>query len=159
MKPPFIFLSYLGCALLFSACQTVPSRKQLEAARRAMEESISREPKGDYYVGRRYYKVDYKMWGYVRKPGEPWSDSRLVMFNEDTTLAPDRAANAIGSDNGFEYKLAGQFSGKDVYEPASNGIYPEFILKSAELVSKTPGPIFKSRKALNPEARYYPTPY
>jgi hypothetical protein len=159
MKSPAAFVFCLACALLFGACQTVPSRKQLEKARRTMEESIPREPKGDYYVGRRYYKVDYKMWGYVRKPGEPWSDSRLVMFNEDITLAPDRAENAIGSDNGFEYKLTGQFSGKDVYEPASNGIYPEFILKKAELLSKTPGPIFKSRKALKPEARYYPSPY
>lgn len=159
MKPSASLIIYLLCAFVLGACQSVPSRRQREAARRAMEESIPREPQGDYYVGRRYYKVDYKMWGYVRKPGEHWSDSRLVMFNEDTTLAPDRALNTIGSDNGYEYKLTGRFSGKDVYEPASNGIYPEFILKRAELITTTPGPIFKSRKALDPKARYYPSPY
>jgi hypothetical protein len=32
-----------------------------------------------------------------------------------------------------------------VYEPASNGIYPEFVLKGYELISTTPPPIFKSQ--------------
>lgn len=146
-------------ALFLSACQTGPSARDIAKARAAMEEEIRHEKPGAYFVGRRYYKVDYKMWGYLRKPGESWIDSRLVVLNEDKTYAPDRAANAIGSDNGFEYKISGRFSGQDVYEPASNGIYPEFILERAELISKTPGPIFKNRKALDPKARYYPSPY
>jgi hypothetical protein len=58
-----------------------------------------------------------------------------------------------------EYKIFGRFSGQDVYEPASNGTYPEFILERAELRSKTPGPIFRNRKALDPKERYYPNPY
>lgn len=124
-----------------------------------MEEAIRHEQPGNYFIGRRYYKVDYKMWGYLRKPGEPWTDSRLVVLNEDQTLAPDRTANAIGTDNGFEYKIYGRFSGQDVYEPASNATYPEFLLGRMELVTKTPGPIFKNRKALNPKERYYPNPY
>ena len=48
------------------------------------------------------------------------------MLNEKQKLAPDRAANSFGSDNNYEYKLYGQFSGDTVYEPASNGMYPEF---------------------------------
>jgi hypothetical protein len=146
-------------ALCFTSCQTGRSPKELQKARLEMEEAIRNEQPGNYFIGRRYYKVDYKMWGYLRKPGEPWVDSRLVVFNEDRTLAPDRAQNAIGSDNGFEYKVKGRFSVEDVYEPASNATYPEFILESAELVSKLPGPIFKTRKALDPEARCYPNPF
>jgi hypothetical protein len=32
-----------------------------------------------------------------------------------------------------------------VYEPASNGIYPEFVLEGYELISANPPPIFKSQ--------------
>ncbi|NBV85780.1 MAG: hypothetical protein EBS01_05860 [Verrucomicrobia bacterium] len=149
----------LLCVLLLASCANSPTRRELMLARAALEAAIPNEPKGNYFVGRRYYKVDYKMWGYVRSPRESWAASRLVMFNEDKMLAPDRAQNAIGSDNGFEYRLYGRFSGEKVYEPASNCIYPEFVLERAELISKTPGPIFTNRRALKPEARFFPAPY
>lgn len=153
-------LAPICLSLALGACQTVPTftPQQLEA-RRAMQERIAQEPAGQYFVGRRYYKTDYKMWGYVRKPGEPWSDSRLVMLNENQTLAPDRAARAMGSDNGFEYRLLGHFSGETVYEPASNEFYPEFVLKRAELQTNAPAPIFLNPKALDPNERYYPSPF
>lgn len=124
-----------------------------------MERAIPLEKKGDYFIGRRVYKLDYKMWGYVRRPREGWEVARLVMFNEDRTLAPDRARNAIGSDNGFEYRLKGRFSNDKVYEPASNATYPEFVLEAAELLSETPAPIFRDRRAMDPKRRYYPDPY
>jgi hypothetical protein len=146
-------------ALAFASCQTGRHARDLAAARLAMEEAIPKEPKGDYFIGRRCYKVDYKMWGYVRRPRESWTDSRLVMLNEDKTLAPDRARNALGSDNGFEYRLTGRFSADRVYEPASNAIYPEFVLEQAELLSENPAPIFKNRRALDPRKRYLPDPY
>jgi hypothetical protein len=158
MKLPIQTVILLLSAVFLTSCQFGPSKKEFLRSRRAMEEAIAREPKGNYFIGRRYFKVDYKMWGYLRKPGEPWSDSRLVVFNEDRVLAPDRAVNAIGSDNGFEYKILGRFSGEDVYEPASNGFYPEFILEKVELLTKKPGPIFTTRKAFDPTARYYPSP-
>ncbi len=69
----------------------------------------------------------------------------MVMLNEKQKLAPDRAQNALGSDNNDEYKLYGYFSGDKVYEPASNAIYPEFVLQNYELISTTPPPIFKSQ--------------
>lgn len=149
----------LLCALLFAACQTGRSARELAAARLAMEQAISREPVGDYFIGRRCYKVDYKMWGYVRRPREAWTESKLVMFNENQTLAPDRARNELGSDNDFEYRLWGRFSSDSVYEPASNRVYPEFVLKKAELLSDKPAPIFKDRRALDPRKRYFPAPY
>ena len=159
MKQKSLLLLAAFGALALASCQTGRSARDLAAARRAMEESIPNEPRGDYFIGRRCYKVDYKMWGYVRRPREAWTDSRLVMFNEDKSLAPDRASNAIGSDNGFEDRLRGRFSADRVYEPASNAIYPEFVLEKAELLSEKPSPIFKDRRALDPQKRYYPDPY
>ena len=111
----------------------------------AMAQNIAAEPPGDYFIGRRYFKPDFKFWGYVRRPGQPWSTAQLVMFNEKQKLAPDREQLNFGSDNNYEYKLYGYFSGDKVYEPASNGIYPEFILKGYEVLSTNPPPIFKSQ--------------
>src|ERR1051326_2045352 len=103
------------------------------------------EPPGDYYIGRRYFKPDFKFWGYIRRPGQDWSTAQLVMLNEKQKLAPDRERLAFGSDNNYEYKVYGYFSGDKVYEPASNGIYPEFVLTGYELISTNPPPIFKSQ--------------
>lgn len=154
----FVALSVLSVAV-FSACQSGPSPQALARARVLMEWTIPNEPPGNYFIGRRVYKVDYKMWGYLRRPREPWSDARLVMLNEEKMLAPDRASNQIGSDNGFEYKVFGGFSRDRVYEPASNATYPEFVLKRTELLSTRPGPIFKDSRAMDPAQRYYPDPY
>src|SRR4051812_11551240 len=126
-----------------SGCQLEP--EGIQQARASATQTIASEPPGDYYIGRRYYKPDFKFWGYVRRPGQPWTTSQLVMLNEKQKLAPDRAALSFGSDNNYEYKLYGYFSGDKVYEPASNGVYPEFVLKNFELVSTNPAPIFKSQ--------------
>ena len=137
------FLHLLGLALLLGACAGPP--QGIQQARTDMAARIGTEAPGDYWIGRRYYKPVYKFWGYVRRPGQPWSTSQMVMLNEKQKLAPDRAQNAIGSDNNHEYKLYGRFSGDKVYEPASNAIYPEFVLENYELISTTPPPIFKSQ--------------
>lgn len=130
--------------LLFSSCaETVP--QGIQQARLEMSQNIAAEAPGDYYIGRRYYKPDYKFWGYIRRPGQPWSTAELVMLNEKQKLAPDRERLDFGSDNNYEYKLYGFFSGDKVYEPASNGIYPEFVLKGYQLISENPPPIFKSQ--------------
>jgi len=120
---------------------------------------IAQEPKGDYFIARRYYKVDYKFWGFIRKPGESWANAHMVMLNEQQKLAPDRELGKLGSDNGYEYKFYGNFSGETVYEPASNGFYPEFILKGYELRNISPAPIFKTLGALDPQRRIIAKPY
>ncbi|MEP6937168.1 MAG: hypothetical protein ABI871_03780 [Chthoniobacterales bacterium] len=136
-------LQLLSGALLLSGCETVPLG--IQQARIAMSQRIQSEPPGDYYIGRRYYKPDYKFWGYIRRPGEAWGSAQLVMLNEKQKLAPDREQVNFGNDNNYEYKLYGGFSGDKVYEPASNGIYPEFVLKNYELISTNPPPIFRSQ--------------
>src|SRR5437660_7758726 len=137
------FLQLAVSALVLNGCQTVPPG--IQQARAAVAQSISNEPIGDYYIGRRYFKPDFKFWGYVRRPGQPWSTAQLIMLNEKQKLAPDRERLAFGSDNNYEYKLYGYFSGDKVYEPASNGVHPEFVLKGYEGISTNPPPIFKSQ--------------
>jgi len=128
---------------LLGGCETTPAG--IQAAKVAMAQNYAAETPGDYFIGRRYYKPDFKFWGYVRRPGQPWSESQLVMLNEKQKLAPDRERLDFGSDNNYEYKLYGYFSGDKVYEPASNTIYPEFVLKGYEVISTSPPPIFSSQ--------------
>ena len=131
--------------LLLSGCgSTMP--QGIQQSRLAAAQRIQAEEPGDYFIGHRYFKSSvFKFWGYVRKPGQPWSTAQLVVFNEKEKLAPDRERLSFGSDNNYEYKLWGTFSGQTVYEPASNGFYPEFILKKYEVISTNPAPIFRSQ--------------
>ena len=142
----FLFVSEILLGLfLFTGCGTTMPQG-IQQARVDAAQKIAAEPPGDYFIGHRYFKGSvYKFWGYVRKPGQPWSTAQLVVFNEKEKLAPDREKLSFGSDNNYEYKLYGNFSGQTVYEPASNGFYPEFVLKRYELISTNPAPIFKSQ--------------
>ncbi len=156
-----LYLALLAVAALFiTGCETTSQQAPIDQrARAAMIAAIQSEPLGDYYIGRRYYKEDYKFWGFVRKPRESWASSRMVMLNENQKIAPDREKWQIGSDNGYEYRLKGYFSGDTVYEPASNGFYPEFVLQGMEVINTNPGPIFRVRDATNPKVRVIGTPF
>jgi len=153
-----LLISLALLPLALPGCQTA-AMQQSTQARAAMQAAIAAETPGDYYIGRRFYKRDYKFWGYVRRPQQPWSTAQLVMLDENQKLAPDRAQNTIGSDNNYEYKLQGDYSGQTVYEPASNSFYPEFTLKGYELVSVSPANIFKAPGATDPARRVIPKPY
>ena len=158
LRRPFILLLAFLSSCFFAGCEAVDSNPN-RVSRSAMTDTIKNEPLGDYYIGRRYYKVDYKFWGWVRKPGQPWSTAKMVMFNEHQKLAPDRAGGRLGTDNNFEYKLFGFFSGETVYEPASNGFYPEFVLTGYEVISETPANIYKVPGATDPQKRIISQPY
>jgi len=150
------FLISLVC-LALAACVTLGD--PITAARQeAMNDAIRAETPGDYFIGRRMFKKNYKVWGWVRRPQQSWKDSQLVMFNEQKTLAPDRARNAIGTDNNYEYRLHGYFSGEKVYEPASNIIFPEFVLTGYELRSKNPPDIYSRPIQNQPEANIFMPP-
>ena len=153
----FIFL--LPVIILLSLCSGCATADPNAQSRIAMLADIKAEEPGAYFIGRRYYKVDYKFWGYIRKPGQDWSTAQMVMMNEQTKLAPDRELGKIGSDNNYEYKIYGEFSGQTVYEPASNGFYPEFVLKGYELKSVSPGSIYKTPGATDPQRRVIAKPY
>lgn len=151
------FLILLAALLLpLTGCETTNSTTAHVSP--SVAATIAREPQGNYYIGRRYYKRDYKMWGWVRRPGEPWKNSQLVMMNENTKIVPDREAASIGSDNNYEYRLEGRFTGGKIYEPASNSFYPEFVFTGAQVVSTTPPNIFGDRRALDPKVRLLTPP-
>ena len=127
--------------LLLVGCES-PEKSGIRAAQLAQRAAIFQEPPGDYFIGRRYYNPNYKFWGYIRKPGQPWRDAQLVMLNEKEKLAPDRADNHLGEDNNCQYRIFGRFTGDTVYEPASNHVYPEFMLTGYELIDRNPPSIF-----------------
>jgi hypothetical protein len=142
----FIFAVDVFLAAFFLASCESPMPQGIQQSRAAAAANIQAETPGDYFIGRRYYKIpQFKFWGYVRKPGQPWSTAQLVVFNEKEKLAPDREQLNFGFDNNYEYKLWGRLSGDTVYDAGSNGFYPEFVLKKYELVSVSPAPIFKSQ--------------
>lgn len=153
-----VLLAVLFTSGFFAGCAALDNDPN-RVSRAAMTGAIKAEPPGDYFIGRRYYKVDYKFWGWVRKPGQAWSTAKMVMLNEHGKLAPDRAAGKLGMDNNHEYKLYGYFSGETVYEPASNGFYPEFVLRDYALTSATPANIFKAIGATDPKKRIISQPY
>lgn len=154
MKNPAMLLL---AVLLLSGCEA-PIVTQSSQDRAAITASLAGEAPGNYFVGRRFYKVDYKMWGWVKKPGESWKQAQLVMFNEQKKLAPDREKNAVGSDNDYEYRLAGYFSGEKVYEPASDNFYPEFVLTGTSLISTNPPLIFPDKRWVDPAIRLLSAP-
>lgn len=141
-----------GATLLLAGCEA-PIVYQTPQDRQAVSAAIASEKPGNYFVGYRFYKVDYKMWGWVKKPGERWKDSQLVMFNEQRKLAPDRERLSIGSDNNTVYRLTGSFSGQKVYEPASDRFYPEFVLTGASVMTTNPPLIFPDKRWTDPEIR------
>jgi hypothetical protein len=144
-------LMALVCAILLSACATSSDNSPMSAQQLQMRKlSIASEPAGDYYIGRRYYIERTHLWGYVRRPGESWDRSRLVVMNERFHKVPDRLPEmpsgtgpAFGYDHNHEYRLWGKFSGRRIYDPNSNLILPEFVLQRWELKSESPGWLFK----------------
>jgi hypothetical protein len=154
MRLPILCLA-AATAFALTGCETTGTD---DAARASMNAAIRAEQPGNYFIARRMYKQDYKVWGWVRQPGQSWKTAKLVMLNEQRTLAPDRVAGKIGSDNGYEYKLTGYFSGATVYEPASDGFYPEFILQGAEVRAVSPPNIYLQKRQNNPEVRILQPP-
>lgn len=144
-----------ACALALVGCETIDADAPAKAA---MNEAIKAEVPGDYFVGRRMYKKDYKVWGWVRQPGQNWKTAKLVMLNEQKLLAPDRAKNQIGSDNNYEYTLKGYYSGETVYEPASDRFYPEFVVTGFDVRSTNPPIIYTTKRQNDPAVRILMAP-
>ena len=146
---------FLVPLVLMSSCETVDRDAP---ARAAMAAAIRSEQPGNYFVGRRMFKKDYKMWGWVSDPGHPWKTAKLVMLNEQNRLAPDRVRGTLGDDNNCEYRLEGRFTGETVYEPASDRFYPEFQLTGFEVLNTKPGPIYLDKRQEDPEIRIIMAP-
>jgi len=146
-----------GAALFTTSCTTTgggsSSSGRLPAAAlnhpqvQERNARIAQEAPGNYFIGRRWWTDGTRFWGYLRKPGEPWSESRLVIMNESLQKQPDRVPEegverVHGYDHNYEYKVWGSFTGNTVYDPNSNFRIPEFRLSRYELVSSNPGFLF-----------------
>lgn len=110
---------------------------------------IAGEPTGDFYYGRRYFVNKTRFWGYLRKPREPWSKAKLVMFHEGRKTNPDRypengpPGQRYAFDNNFEYKVYGRYIGREAYEPNSDQFLPVFQLNGYQVVDRQPGWLFR----------------
>ncbi|MDF1811314.1 MAG: hypothetical protein P1V20_03845 [Verrucomicrobiales bacterium] len=129
--------------------KTLPASRMKSAAVQRRNQEIASEPGGDYYIGRRWYTEGTRYWGYIRKPGQPWETSRLVVMDESVTHQPDRlqevpqdGGRGHGFDHNSEYKLWGSFTGRTVYDPNSNLELPLFLLRKYQIVNPNPGFLF-----------------
>lgn len=146
----------LGVPLLLVSCATVDPAD--EQAWMQQDLRIAAEPPGDYWVGRRWWTEGTRYWGYVRRPRQPWAEAKLVVMGERNKLNPDRipadspGPRQHGYDHNHEYQLWGSYSGESIYDPNSNLILPEFVLREYELISASPGFLFHPKERYNPKA-------
>ena len=91
----------------------------------------------------------------MRRPGESWDKSKLVIINERFCKVPDRlpeqpaSGPGYGFNHNYEYHLWGEFSGRKVFDPNSNMVLPELVLRSYKLVNDKPGYLFKPNERFN----------
>ncbi|MFT3990465.1 MAG: hypothetical protein QM680_03550 [Luteolibacter sp.] len=117
---------------------------------------IASEPKGSFFYGRRYYVQKTRFWGYLRQPRQSWDGAKLVMMREDKKRTPDRfsedgpAGRRYAFDQNYEYRINGYYTGKQVYDPNSNQILPEFMLTGYEVVDRQPGWLFRPNDRYDP---------
>jgi hypothetical protein len=150
-------ISSLLCllSLFMTGCETgssPASGPQAEARRR----QIAMEPRGDYYIGRRFHIPHTHFWGYLRSPGQDWSTARLVIMQERFMKIPYRLPEqpndggyAYGDDHNTEYRIFGGYSGRRVFDPNSNMILPEFELRRWEVLNDSPGWLFRPNERFN----------
>ncbi len=140
-----ILILLAGC-LTLTQCNTLKSDCEAVQAR---EREIAAEPKGDYYIGRRYYIPLTRFWGYLREPGQSWRDSKLVIMDESVVHTPDRgyeppvSGATFGKDANVEYTLTGRYTGEKAYDPSTDQILPVFKATSYTVRNDDPGFLFK----------------
>lgn len=146
----------LVLSLTMSGCATNGLSAQQTAQIESRSRLIAMEPRGDYYIGRRYFIPHTHFWGYLRSPGQDWSSSRLVIMNERFQKIPNRLPEepsdggyAYGDDHNTEYRVWGRYTGRKVFDPNSNMVLPEFELRRWEIKDESPGWLFKPSERYN----------
>ncbi len=139
-------LIMLTPCLLLTQCYTLQS--DCEAVQKR-EQEIAAEPRGDYYIGRRYYVPLTRFWGYLREPGQSWRQAKLVIMDESVVHTPDRGYEppvkgaSFGRDANVEYRLTGAYTGAKAYDPSTNQRLPVFKATSYTVTNEKPGFLFK----------------
>jgi hypothetical protein len=124
----------------------------------ARNAAILAEPRGDWYIGRRYFTQKVRYWGYLRRPGQLWESAKLVVMDENRGVSqPDRlpeipagGGNAHGYDHNYEYRIWGSLTGQVCYDPNSDRELPLFAARKFELVSANPGFLWSPRDRYSP---------
>ncbi len=146
------FLFITAACLLLAQCNTL--RSDCEAVN-LREQEIAAEPRGDYYIGRRYYVPITRFWGYLRRPGQSWREAKLVIMDESAVRTPDRGyeppvkGSTYGHDANMEYRICGSYTGAKAYDPSINQILPVFKATSYTLTNEQPGFLFKPSEKYN----------
>ncbi|MDO5471445.1 MAG: hypothetical protein Q4F38_09115 [Akkermansia sp.] len=145
---------YIAAAVLL-LCQCDTLKSDCEALRER-EAAIARETPGDYFIGRRYRIPYTRFWGYLRRPGESWRYSKLVLMDERQCLTPDRGIEpptegaVFGRDNNVEYIIKGSYTGTNAYDPSTNQVLPVFRPTAFEVRNAKPGYLFVPSEDYDP---------
>ncbi len=163
-----LFRSFCLTALTFLLCQCAssPGSSVLKASGgppnmggpSAQERTVAikSEPTGNFYYGRRYLVQKTRFWGYLREPRQPASKAKLVIFEESAKRSPDRksetgpSGSRYGFDHNYEYRISGNYTGREAYEPNSNQFLPIFRLTNYQLLDKNPGWLFSPKDHYDP---------
>jgi len=156
MRAALLRLTVLLLAVLaLPSCQNGMSAA-MQAQVQARNAAIAAEAPGDCYIGRRFRIDRTHFWGYLRKPQQPWEQSKLVIMNERSTRTPDRlpeerndGGNQFGFDHNQEYRIWGSFTGRKIYDPNSDLFLPEFQLSRWQLINPSPGWLFRPNEKFN----------
>ncbi len=157
LRLPLLFL--LACLCLLPSCAITPDNGPQAAARNA---AILAEPRGDYWIGRRYFVDKVRFWGYLRRPGQLWEQGQLVVMDESRVKTPDRLSEAPvgdslahGYDHNYEYRITGAYHGRKVYDPNADMELPVFSPGSFDVMNRVPGFLFSPTDRYSP--KYIPT--
>lgn len=147
----------LLCTLVLPTLTQCNTLEKDIAAINARNAEIAREPKGNYFIGRRYHVPATRFWGYLRSPGQTWRTAQLVIMDESSCKTPDRLPEYTGTprytyDNNYEYKVYGKYTGKYGYEPNSNLKLPIFKPTGFVETNTDPGWLFKPSEEYNTKA-------
>ena len=161
MKRLLLLLLAAAAAVALPSCSTTGAADNGPAVQ-ARNAAILAEPRGDWYIGRRYFTEKCRYWGYLRRPGELWDNAQLVVMDEMRgALTPDRVSEAPsdgsrahGFDHNSEYRVWGSFTGRRCYDPNADLQLPVFAARKFELISERPGFLFSPKDRYDP--RYLP---
>ena len=146
-------LTLSNCVPMSGARSANMGKSELTPQMRQLE--VSGEARGDFFYARRYFVEKTRFWGYVREPGQAWSEARLVVMNEDSISQPDRLPEAgpeshrHGYDQNYTYRIRGFYTGREIYEPASNLFLPEFKANSYSVIQRDSGWLFTPKDYYN----------
>jgi hypothetical protein len=154
LKSPFIIIIFIS-TLLAGCGGSIGAGSMGGPTSDVRKAEIAAEETGNFFYGRRYFVHKTRFWGYLRKPRQSAAQAKLVVFRESSKLNPDRlpegtGAQSYGFDQNYEYRIWGNYSGRQVYDVNSNQFLPEFVLQNYQLVNKSPGWLFRPDDSYNP---------